>query len=311
MRDKLYLVSFFIISGILPYVGRGLLLDSALVTLGLTFAGTTAAGVLGLSLYRVQLELRASRRELARKQAELSFAREVQQALFPQQYPSDGGLEFAGVCLPASGISGDYFDVLQLPGQQLAFAIADISGKGISAAILMSNLHAVLRTLALEGHPPGSLGLRLNNHLYQVTGGLRYATLFYGEWNPATRTLRYINAGHNVPILICKKNTCRLPAGSPPVGIFGTGEFPEMSLSLQGGDTLVLFSDGVTDAMNDRDEDFGEPRLEAVALEARDRPLVEIQQRVLKALRDWARGDQEDDMTLLLVRVTKAGKEES
>ena len=121
MRNKLYLVGFLIVAGILLYAGRNLLQGSAIVTFILTFGGTTAAGVLGMALYRVQLELRASRHELARKQAELSFAREVQEALFPRQFPADGGLEFAGICVPASGISGDYYDVLEVEGGRLVF----------------------------------------------------------------------------------------------------------------------------------------------------------------------------------------------
>src|SRR5579864_4113692 len=118
MRDKLYLSAFLVGAGALLYVGRDLLERSAVVTLSLTFGGTTAAAVLGMALYRVQFELRASRHELARKQAELNFALEVQQALFPRLFPAqaESGLEFAAVCIPARGISGDYYDVIQLNG---------------------------------------------------------------------------------------------------------------------------------------------------------------------------------------------------
>ncbi len=311
MRDKLYLIGFLVGTGLLLYVGRGLLLESDLVTWGLTFAGTTAVGVLGMSLYRVQLELRASRHELARKQAELNFAHEVQQALFPRQFPANSGLEFAGICLPASGISGDYFDVIELPGGRVAFAIADISGKGISAAILMSNLHAVLRTLASAGHTPGALSHELNRHLHQVTEGLRFATFFYGEWNSADRTVRYVNAGHNAPFLLGANGTRRLAAGSPPIGIFSNTKFSESSVSLQSGDLLILFSDGVTEAGQRKDNEFGESRLEAVVVGAREKPLAEIQQRILATLRGWAGDELEDDVTLLLVRATKAAEEES
>jgi phosphoserine phosphatase RsbU/P len=311
MRDKVFVVLFLLGAGLLLYVGRGLLLDTDLVTWGLTFAGTTAVGVLGVSLYRVQLELRASRHELEREQTEVKFAYQVQQALFPRQFPAGKGLEFTGVCLPASGISGDYFDVIELPGGRVVFAIADISGKGISAAILMSNLHAVLRTLSCAGHPPGILCRDLNRHLYQVTEGLRYATFFCGEWNSRERTLRYINAGHNAPFLFGANGVQRLAAGSPPVGIFSGTQFLECSISLEEGDTLVLFSDGVTEAGQRRDNEFGESRLEAVLAGARETPLGELQKRILDALRNWTGDELEDDVTLLLVRATKAGKEES
>ncbi len=306
MRNKFLLALFLVIAGVLLYLGRGLFEGSAIVTFALTFGGTTAAGVLGIALYRVQLELRASRHELARKQAELIFAREVQQALFPHQFPTHGGLEFAGICVPASGISGDYYDVLQLDGGRLVFAIADISGKGISAAILMSNLHAVLRTLASEGHSPGALAARLNGHLNQVTEGVRFATLFYAEWNPAERRLRYINAGHNAPILLGANGSERLAAGGPPLGIFKEWKFPEGQTCLSPGDTLVLFSDGVSEAGQEKDNEFGESRLEALVTAVRGMPLNHIQEKVLAALRNWAGQELEDDMTLLLVRAGRA-----
>jgi phosphoserine phosphatase RsbU/P len=309
MRDKLFLTGFLVVAGVLLYAGRGLLQDSALVTWSLTFGGTTAAGVLGMTLYRVQLELRASRHELARKQAELNFAREVQQALFPRQFPADGGLEFAGICLPASGISGDYYDVLELGDGRLAFAIADISGKGISAAILMSNLHAVLRTLAAAGHAPSAVCLQLNRHLHGVTEGFRFATFFYAEWNPAERKLRYVNAGHNAPIFYGAGGMRRLAATCPPLGIFKDGKFEEEDLILQPGDTLVLFSDGVTEAGQEKDNEFGEARLEAVVAAGQGEPLAQIQERVLTALRGWVGEELEDDMTLLLVRAGGLRKE--
>src|SRR5438477_280035 len=117
MRDKIYLSTFLFGAGLLLYIGRGLLEKSAVVTWALTFSGTTAAAVLGMAFYRVQFELRASRHELARKQAELNFALEVQRALFPRRFPSiTNRLEFAAVCVPARGISGDYYDVVQLTG---------------------------------------------------------------------------------------------------------------------------------------------------------------------------------------------------
>ena len=311
MRDKTYLISVLLGSGLLLYVGRGMLLESTVVTWGLTFAGTTAAGVMGMALYRVQQELRASRHELARKQAELNFAYEVQQALFPRQFPRDGGLEFSGVCVPASGISGDYYDVLDLADGRLVFAIADISGKGISAAILMSNLHAVLRTLAHSGHAPAEVCSRLNRHLFDVADGTRFATMFYAEWNCRERRLHYINAGHNPPIFFSAGGVRRLEPGGTPLGMFYAVEYPVGELVLQPGDLIALYSDGVTEAGIDRDNDFGEARLESTLTAHRDRSLVEIQRRVVEAVHDWAGQELEDDMTLLLVRATEVRKEES
>lgn len=305
MRDRVYLISFLVASGLLLYFGRNLIGRSALVAWGLAFAGTTAVAVLGMALYRVQLELRASRYELARKEAELNFALEVQQALFPKKFPANGGLEFSGVCVPASGISGDYFDVIQLSGGRIAFVLADISGKGISAAILMSNSHAVLRMLANAGHPPDEVCSQLNHHLYTITEASRFATMFYAEWSPDERRLRYVNAGHNPPLLLSAKGSERLEAGGPPLGILSDFEFPVSVAGLESGDLLVLYSDGITEAGAGRGNDFGEARLGSVVAAHREKTLGEIQEQVLRAVRNHSGDEQEDDRTLLLVRVTR------
>lgn len=309
MRDRLYLVGFLVGAGILLYLGRGLLKRSDVVAWGLTFGGTTAVGVLAVTLYRVQQELGASRRELARREAEISFALQVQQALLPREFPEGEGLEFAAVCVPARGISGDYYDVLRTPDGRLVFAIADVSGKGISAAILMSNVHAVLRILTASSHSPREVCCKLNRHFYQVAADSRFATLFYGEWNPADRRLTFINAGHNPPLLIGAARHARLEAGGPPLGIFPDTDYQAASLELEPGDLLVLYSDGITDAGVDRGEPFGETRLEALVARRREERLAEIQREVLAAARAWSRGEAEDDMTLLLVRAGEMGRE--
>src|SRR3989442_218252 len=148
------------------------------------------------------MELKGSRRQLARKAAELIFAPGVQRALFPRHLPSEDGLEFAAVCIPARGISGDYYDVMQFANGRMAFAIADISGKGISAAILMANVQALLRTLSETGIPPAEVCKRLNYHLHQVTDDSKFATFFYAEWSRTEHLLSYVNAGHYPPVLL-------------------------------------------------------------------------------------------------------------
>jgi sigma-B regulation protein RsbU (phosphoserine phosphatase) len=302
MRDRLYLAGFLLGSGLLLYFSRGLLARSALVTSALTFAGTAAAAILGVALYRVQLELRASRHELARKEAELNFALEVQRALFPKQFPADGGLEFSAVCVPARGISGDYYDVLPLQDGRLVFTLADISGKGISAAILMSNFQASLHTLARGGHSAGEVCANLNRHLYYVTDDSRFATCFYAEWNRRERILHYVNAGHPLPIVHGSFRGQPLDAGGPPFGIFLTAQFQVGRVSVQPGDLIVLYSDGITEATTAQDEEFGESRLEALIAAHSTRPLAEIQRQVLSAVRDWTGRELADDLTLLLVR---------
>ncbi len=307
MRDRLYLLVFLVGAGLLLYVGRGYIAMSTYATFGLTFAGTTAAAVLGLVLYRVQLELRASRHELARKEAELTFALEVQQALFPKHFPADGGLEFSAVCVPARGIGGDYYDVLQRSGGRLAFVIADISGKGISAAILMSNVHAVLRTLYDAGHPAGELCSQLNRQLHRVTDGTQFATAFFAEWSVRDRSLTYVNAGHPAPILLGSRSGEQLRAGGPPLGLFPGTDFEVGRIVLQPGDVMALYSDGITEAGESSQREFGAERLEAVLKQHPGEPLDEIRQYVLEAVRDWSGEELEDDMTLLLIRAVRAG----
>jgi len=310
MRDKVYLGGFLLVAGLLLYVGRGLLARSALVTGVLAFAGTTAVGVLGLALYQVQLQLRASRNELARKEAELNFAREVQVALFPRRFPPDSGLEFSAVCVPAAGISGDYYDVLQLGDGRLAFVVADVSGKGLSAAILMSNLHAGLHILAEAGHSPARLCALLNQHLCQFTEAYRFATLFYAEWDGAAHRLSYVNAGHTEPILVGVDGNRRLATGGLPIGLFPASQFQAATTSLKPGELVVLYSDGITEAGVLDAEPFGELRLESVIRAHREKPLDEIEREILTAVGNWSGSEPGDDMTLLLVRATREAARE-
>lgn len=305
-RDKVYLVGFVVAAGLLLFLGRGLVQGSALATWGLTFGATTAVAVLLVTLYRVQLELQSSRRQLARKEAELSFALEVQQALFPRHLPTSNGLEFAAVCIPARGISGDYYDVMQFPDGRLVFAIADISGKGISAAILMANVQALLRTLSETGIPPAEVCKRLNHHLHQVTDESKYATFFYAEWNAADRRLSYVNAGHYAPVLLGSLCGRQLSEGGFPLGMFPSSEFQTGEVTLQTGDLLVLFSDGITEAASKTGEEFGDGRLQAEIEKRSEMTLAEIQAGVLEAVRSWAGEELEDDMTLLMVRAIEA-----
>jgi sigma-B regulation protein RsbU (phosphoserine phosphatase) len=266
-----------------------------------------------MTLYRVQSQLRASRHELARKEAELSFALEVQRALFPRHFPADSGLEFAAVCVPARGISGDYYDVMKLEDGRVVFVVGDISGKGISAAILMANLQAVWRMLARTGRSPEEVCSQLNRHLYQITDTSRFATLFYGLWNRADGRLCYVNAGHEVPLLISDCSSHRLEQGGLPLGMFPAADYQAGSVALARDDLLVVYSDGITDATRPQGDDFGADRLEKLVAEHWRNPLAEIQQKVMTAVRQWCGPGREadDDMTLLLVRGAVAVREES
>ncbi len=304
MRDKLYLAGFLSAAGVLLFLGRDLLSGSALVAWGLTFSGTITVSVLGVILYRFRLELVASRLELARKEAELNFALKVQQALFPRQLPQSGGMEFSAVCLPARGISGDYYDVLPMTDGKIVFAIGDISGKGISAAILMANLQALLRVLAGLSGSLSEMCNKLNQHLHQVTDSSKFATFFLAEWHPASQRLVYVNAGHMPPLALGSIGGESFSRGGLPLGVLASTEFETGEVRLKAGDLMVLFSDGITDAGMRNGKEFGRSRLEALVSANRHRPLTEIQSLVIEAVRKWSGSDPEDDITLLFARAT-------
>jgi phosphoserine phosphatase RsbU/P len=302
MRDKIYFILFLLICGLLLYLGNDVTRNSEVTAWALTFGGSMAATILLAALYKFRSELTASRQELARKQSEIYFALKVQQELFPQQLPPAGGLEFSAACSPASGISGDYYDVLSLANGHVAFAIADISGKGISAAILMANLQALLRVVSSSAQTPIEVCNKLNNHLHQVTDTSRFATMFYGDWNPETKTIKYVNAGHNPPFLLSGANKQDLEEGGIPLGVLPVYEYKMGEASMRPGDLLVLYSDGITEAGVSAGEEFGVKRLEALAISMNGRPLAEIQARVLEEVRIWTGALPEDDVTLMLVR---------
>ncbi len=304
MRDKAYLVGGVLFAATAIYFARDLLPGQVVFTWLLTFGGATAVAALMVALYRVRLELRASQHALARNEAELNFALEVQKALFPREFPKCQGLEFTAVCIPARGISGDYYDVLELPGERLVFAIADVSGKGISAAILMANFQALLRTLAANYESPLEVVRRLNRQLYHVTEPARFATFFYGEWHPATWTLRYINAGHTLPLLTGSRQGFPFECGGFPLGLFPDAEFEMGSLQLRPGDLMVLYSDGVTEVGSQNGEEFGEERLAQVIERHQNKPLSELQAEIMQSVQGWSKAPPEDDMTLVLVRAT-------
>lgn len=301
-RDTAYLILFLLIAFVLLILGRHAIAGSVVLSWGLTFAGTTTVAVLALSLYRYRLALQASRRELAMRQAELQFALKVQQSLLPQKLPTDGGLELSAVCLPARGVSGDYYDVMRLPDGRLVLAIADISGKGMSAAILMANLQALLRVIVAQGHPPDVLCSQLNHYLHDVTEGGRYATFFYAEWHPETHRLDYVNAGHNPPFRISGAGSELLHSGGIPLGIMAASSFEIGHVTLEAGDLLVLYSDGITEAGLKDGKEFGADRLAQIVRSSLNLPLPLIQKAVLDEVRRRSGEDLEDDLTLLLAR---------
>jgi sigma-B regulation protein RsbU (phosphoserine phosphatase) len=270
-------------------------------------------------------------KEKQRLENELAIAQEVQAQLFPRQVSELESLEVHGFCRPARTVSGDYYDFLSASSHKLILAVGDISGKGISAALLMATIHSAVRAYSVENLPqmrepvavgavagsgrvmaawpegvevsPGALLSLLNHQLYESTPPEKYATLFLGIYDGRSHHLTYSNGGHLPPILIGKDGTIRrLEAGGTVVGLFDNMTYDEGSVEMHPGEIFLAYSDGVTEPENDFGE-FGEQRLLDLVRENRDLPLPQISQIVTMAVDTWI-GDNEqpDDVTLVLAR---------
>jgi phosphoserine phosphatase RsbU/P len=268
-------------------------------------------------------------KEKQRLESELAIAQEVQAQLYPKLITQLESLEVHGFCRPARTVSGDYYDFLALNSDKLMLAVGDISGKGISAALMMATIHSAVRAYSLEDiavlrEPaavaggtglmlasearerevsPAALLTLLNHQLYESTPAAKYATLFLGIYDGATRRLTYANGGHLPPILISEDGSSRLlDCGGTVVGLFDNLSFPEETVELRSGDVLVAYTDGVTEPENDYGE-FGEERLLQLVRANRHLPLERITEIVTAAVEDWI-GDNEqpDDVTLVLAR---------
>jgi sigma-B regulation protein RsbU (phosphoserine phosphatase) len=242
-------------------------------------------------------------------QRELAIAREVQQRLFPQSYPQIPDLEYCGTCRPAREVGGDYYDFLLLPNQNLGIAIGDVSGKGIPASLLMASLQACLRGQTMAGSTSIHRLMENIDHLiYAATPGNRYATFFHGQYDPDLRRLTYVNAGHNAPIILrysrCSYECLRLEVGGPPVGLLPHCQYESAEVDLQPGDILVFFTDGISEAMNSADEEWGECRLiEAVTNSIASRPSEMVGEIFQAADAFTAGAPQHDDMTVVVARI--------
>ena len=243
-----------------------------------------------------------------RLENELSIAREVQNQLFPQRMPSVPGVEIEAICRAARMVSGDYYDFIQLSPTRIAVAIADISGKGISAALLMASLQAALRSQLLA---PGSdvlstaeLVARLNVHLVRNTADDRFATFFIGVYDSETRVLRYTNAGHLPAFCLCGDHAVYLDKGGMVLGVFEDYEFEQGVETVPQNAILIGYSDGLVEPENVYGEEFGITRLRDAALRLNGAPPRAIAMGMMQAVEDWAgTPEQADDMTVIVARM--------
>jgi sigma-B regulation protein RsbU (phosphoserine phosphatase) len=271
----------------------------------------TVAAQTGLALENSRLSEaiahEVSQRELLNR--EIEIAREVQQRLFPQNLPHIVSLDYAGHCRPAQGVGGDYYDFLALSDGQLGLAIADISGKGIPAALLMASLQASVRGQSQGTGDVASLMTNVNRLVYEASPANRYATFFYAQFDPRTRRLIWSNGGHNPPILLRGGEVIRLETGGPVVGLFPRSSYEQDAIVLQVGDLLIFYTDGMSEAENPAEEEWGEDALisaaRASAEQTPGQTPLEMIASIMNAADAFASGaPQHDDMTLVIARVT-------
>jgi sigma-B regulation protein RsbU (phosphoserine phosphatase) len=240
---------------------------------------------------------------------DLEAAKEVQQAFFPEQTMSIPCVSCETLYQPARGIGGDYYDLLALQRGRWGIAIGDVSGKGIGAALLMASLRASLRAQALHPHLDlTTLIGDVNRLVYESSPSAFFASLFYAEYQPATRTLQYVNAGHNPPIIVRpRREPCELfhlPAEAVPIGMFADSQFPATQFQMAKDDLLVAYTDGITEAENRQHEPWGQQSLEVLLKSCSRKSPKEIINAILEQVSTFANGQpQRDDETLLVMRV--------
>jgi sigma-B regulation protein RsbU (phosphoserine phosphatase) len=247
-------------------------------------------------------------RKRQRLENEVAIAQEVQSQLFPRNLPVMSGIQLGAYCKPARGVSGDYYDFLPLGTTRLGIALADISGKGISAALLMASVQAALRSQLLLNPDAATSAAdvvsRINKHLFLNTAEDRFATFFFAIYDSVTRTLRYTNAGHCAPMLINGDKLLRLEKGGIVVGVFEDAEYEEGVVEVAPDSALVVYSDGLIEPENVYGEEFGTNRLESVAVRNRRSSADAMVAALLVAAEEWAgTAEQADDMTVIVARL--------
>jgi len=239
-----------------------------------------------------------------RRKSELEIAANVQQKLFPRQLRRLTTLDYAGQCVAAREVGGDYYDFLDVDRQRLGLVLADVSGKGVPAALLMANLQAVFRSQSAAALlAPVPLLEAVNRHFYESTTAERFVTLFFGVYDDRTRKLRYVNCGHVAPLLLRASGRVeRLEAGATMLGAFARWTAAEMATELGPGDVLVVYSDGVTEASPDHDEEFGEERLMRALRDHACEPAERLTHAVVEAVAAFSGGARSDDVTVVALR---------
>jgi sigma-B regulation protein RsbU (phosphoserine phosphatase) len=271
------------------------------------------ADQLALMIENARLTKRVVEQETLRR--DIALASDVQRRLLPDAPPRSESVDFAAASVPARRIGGDYYDFVEVRDGRIGIALADVSGKGVAAALIMSVVQASLRIIASESDvSPPRLVARINEFVYRSTPTSKYATFFYAQLDEPRRELRYVNAGHNPPYLFRAGGRSATDAASAEIeqlSVGGTvvGMFPEMgyedaTVELHPGDVLLAFTDGVPEAHNPESEEFGEERLQQLPRQTAHLPADEISARISAEMKDWIRdAEQYDDFTFIVMKV--------
>ena len=272
-----------------------------------------SADQFALMIENARLTDRVVEQETLRR--DIALASDVQRRLLPDAPPQAEGADFAAISVPARRIGGDYYDFVELRDREIGIALADVSGKGIAAALIMSVVQASLRIISSEGEmPPPRLVARMNQFVYRSTASSKYATFFYAQFDEQRRQLRYVNAGHNAPYLFRagQRSTAdaappeieQLSVGGTVVGMFPEASYEEATVELCPGDVLLVFTDGVPEAHNPENEEFGEDRLQELFRQTAHLPADEISARISAEMKQWIRdAEQYDDLTFIVMKV--------
>jgi sigma-B regulation protein RsbU (phosphoserine phosphatase) len=251
----------------------------------------------------LQKSVAISAAQLELQEQEMERAREIQQSLLPKDIPQIAGFDVAAAWQPARMVGGDYFDVLRLSDNRLALCIADVSGKGVSAALLMANVQATVRAFARETESPARVCSRVNSVLCGNIASGKFVSFFYGILDTAHRRFEYCDAGHPGPIVISRDSIQHLRADGAVLGVFPEWKYEDARIDLKSGDRLLLFTDGITEATDGGGEEFGEEQLAATATASRSNSASALNSSLLARITDFCSSRFQDDATLLVVAV--------
>lgn len=235
------------------------------------------------------------------QEQEIERAREIQQSLLPREIPQLAGFQVAGAWQPARTVSGDYYDVLRLSGQRLGICIADVVGKGVSAALLMANVQAAVRAFARDTESPAEVCAKVNRLLYENIATGKFVTFLYGVLDGEAHTFQYCNAGHLYPILVSAGAARSLEQGGAVLGVFPAWVYEDAIIEMKTGNRLLLFTDGITEAADASGQEFEEKGIAAFAEANRTLSAGELNSRLLAEVTGFCEAQFQDDATLLVI----------